>query len=612
MTPHFFAVPANDPAEAQRALQAFCAQHRVASIDRQLVQAGLDSFWAVCVTVVGEGPAAARSASKNPARERPRVDHKDVLSPEDFAVFARLRVLRKELAEAAGLPPYVVFTNAQLAEMVTCRVRTRAELRSLSGVGAARVARYGDARAFGGRGRRRRRVVPPRSPIGLREVASIDTLTWAYWRASRGKQDQPEVAALARELDGALHELGRRLRGGLAPEGRYSSFTVHDPKQRRILAPCFSDRVVHHALMAHAGPVLERGLVDDSFACRVGKGTLAAVQRAQHHLRRHPWYVKADVRAYFASIDHGCLRALLSRRFKNADLLAIFDRVLDRTPLTPGRGLPIGALTSQHFANAYLDVLDRFLLERCKVRGMVRYMDDLVWWVGSRAEARDTLAALRAHAWSKRRLEVKTSAQVNRSAHGLSFLGFRVQPGTLRLLRRLRLRLRLRLRYAHEPWAGPSETGASRASTVPASRPGSRRPSPSQRMPMRRAGGGQSMLFDRTWTREPMMDDARQCGGGRTASDRVNRGGSWNNDARNCRAAFRNRNSPDNRWNNLGFRWARALGCAGWRPWDPAAVQSLGRPTCGKQHRGPGVPVGVAERRATARRGSALCGEEGR
>lgn len=178
--------------------------------------------------------------------------------------------------------------------------------------------------------------MPRRSPIGLADIASIETLTTAFWQASRGKRLRADMQAFTANLDEELSRLGEDILAGSAPEGRWTSFDVYDPKLRRILAPCFRDRVLHHALMMHMGPVLERALVDDTYACRPGKGSLAAVLRAQHHVWRFPWFVKADMRAYFASIDHTALRGVLRRRFKNPGLLALCDRILERAPLPPG------------------------------------------------------------------------------------------------------------------------------------------------------------------------------------------------------------------------------------------------------------------------------------
>ena len=283
--------------------------------------------------------------------------------------------------------------------------------------------------------------MPRRSPLDVETIADFETLTWAFWRARRGHRHQPAVMRFAEDMSHNLEGLSSALRAGHAPAGRWHRFTIHDPKERDILAPCFADRVAHHAMMRHIGPVLERELVDDTYACRTGRGLHAAVRRAQHHLRRFPWFVKVDIRAYFASIDHAIVMSLLRRRFKHPALLALCARVLESSPVeTAGVGLPIGALTSQHFANLYLGGADRFLLEHLKVRGMVRYMDDTVWWVEDNTQARQTLDALREHLQHTRRLHIKPTAQIGRSSQGLSFLGFRIRAGTLRLLRRRRRR----------------------------------------------------------------------------------------------------------------------------------------------------------------------------
>ena len=117
------------------------------------------------------------------------------------------------------------------------------------------------------------------------------------------------------------------------------------------------------------GPILDRVLVFDSYACRVNKGALAAVKRVQHHSRRYPWYVKIDIKGYFASIDQHILLTMLNRRFRDKDVLRLIERIIKHHEVTMGKGLPIGALTSQLFANYYLNDLDRLLLETCKVSG---------------------------------------------------------------------------------------------------------------------------------------------------------------------------------------------------------------------------------------------------
>lgn len=151
MSLHFFTIPALNPQPVQDALNDFCAAQRVVSIDRQFVAAGVDSFWAVCVTVApgtGALPAALKAAQRRSGGDSAasaRVDYKQVLNEQDFARYADLRVWRKAAAEHDGVPVYAVFTNEQLAQIVQRRVDTLAALGEIEGVGPARLARYGAA-----------------------------------------------------------------------------------------------------------------------------------------------------------------------------------------------------------------------------------------------------------------------------------------------------------------------------------------------------------------------------------------------------------------------------------------------------------------------------------
>lgn len=135
----FFRIPINDPAETAGELNRFLASHRVVSVDRELVEAGGNSAWAVCVTYVG-----AADAVPSPPKGG-RIDYREILSNEEFAVFAKLRDLRKTLAEAEGVPVYAVFTNEQLAAMVTRRAIASGAMAAIAGVGEARMKKYGEA-----------------------------------------------------------------------------------------------------------------------------------------------------------------------------------------------------------------------------------------------------------------------------------------------------------------------------------------------------------------------------------------------------------------------------------------------------------------------------------
>lgn len=277
-------------------------------------------------------------------------------------------------------------------------------------------------------------------------ILERDNLRLAYWKASRGKRTKADARAFAERLDANLEGLGREVEAGSYRPGPARRFTIHDPKERVITAPCFRDRVLHHAIMNVCEPHFDRWLIDDTFACRVGKGREAAVERAARFARRHAYFLKMDVRRYFDSIPHEGLRARLGRLFKDHRLLEVFDRILSAHESSPGRGVPIGSLTSQHFANSYLGWLDRYAKEGIGLRGYVRYMDDFVAWGDDPRELRVVRDRIGAFLGSELGLEFKPSPYLNRTRHGMDFLGCRVYAGHVTLSRRSRVRLRRGLR----------------------------------------------------------------------------------------------------------------------------------------------------------------------
>jgi RNA-directed DNA polymerase len=228
------------------------------------------------------------------------------------------------------------------------------------------------------------------------------------------------------------------------PVGLYDKFYVFDPKRRLIHAACFKDRIFHHGIMKYCAPVLERAMTPSTFACLPGRGTVAAAKQVQRCLQRYSWYVKIDIQKYFDSIDHALLFSLLQRRFKGKELLEAVEKIIHSYHTASGKGLPIGSLTSQHFANYYLDGFDRYLLEHLRVNGHVRYMDDIIWWCTCRHEAKETLSRALRYLEEDRLLSLSKPPQINRSDRGVSFCGFRILPGALKLGRRRCLRYTLR------------------------------------------------------------------------------------------------------------------------------------------------------------------------
>ena len=171
-----------------------------------------------------------------------------------------------------------------------------------------------------------------------------------------------------------------------------------------VAAAPFRDRVVHHALVRVIEPCFEPRWIEDRYACRKGKGTHAGMRRALEFAKRFPWAMKCDVRRYFPSIDQGLPRARVARVIGDPQVLGLIElilashveRVETRWPEGGGlfdgvehrRGLPIGNLTSQFFANVYLDGFDHFVKQELRVKGSVRSVDDFLLYGASRAEVR--------------------------------------------------------------------------------------------------------------------------------------------------------------------------------------------------------------------------------
>lgn len=281
-----------------------------------------------------------------------------------------------------------------------------------------------------------------RTALTLSEITRFDNLLLASWKASRGKRERPDVSRFLARLDDSLNQLAQDSLSGCAPYGKYRSFQIFDPKQRLIHAACFEDRVLHHAIMNLAEFVFERTLVPSTYACRPGKGVHKAVSHVQHNLQRFPWFAKVDIKGYFPAIDQQRLKQLLRRRFKGNDFLALLDRIIHSYQAQPGKGLPIGSLTSQHFANYYLDGADRFLLAHPDVVGHVRYMDDIIWWGETKDAIKRVLKALKSYLADECFLQLKDNAQINRSVRGVTYCGYRVLQGVIRLTPRKKVRYR--------------------------------------------------------------------------------------------------------------------------------------------------------------------------
>lgn len=274
----------------------------------------------------------------------------------------------------------------------------------------------------------------------------------AFGKASKGRRSHPSVAAFEYNLENELVYLRDELRDGTYAPGGYRSFTVHEPKRRKISAAPFRDRVVYHALINIIGPMLERKFIFDSYANQIGKGTHKALDRCTYFMRRHQYVLPCDIKQFFPAIDHQILYFILANTIKDKEVLNLisqiiasgkgilteeYDRVTfagdDLFSLSRKRGLPIGNLTSQFWANVYMNELDQFLKRTLKVHAYLRYVDDFLLFSNDKRELHEWRAALIQHLAGLRLTIHEGSAHASHTKTGIPFLGFIVFPDHRRL-----------------------------------------------------------------------------------------------------------------------------------------------------------------------------------
>jgi RNA-directed DNA polymerase len=300
-------------------------------------------------------------------------------------------------------------------------------------------------------------------------IVSFENLYLAYRAAARGKRGQPNVAAFDLNLEDNLFRLQGELQAKSYRPAPYYSFTIRDPKHRLISAALFRDRVVHHALVRVIEPIFERSFIHDSYANRAGKGTHAALDRCQEFARRYRYVLQCDLRQFFPSVDHAILRGILARKLADPDVMWLVDRILESgvgvlseeydMAWFPGddllaaarpRGLPIGNLTSQFWANCTLNPLDHFVKRALRCKGYLRYVDDFLLFADDKRQLWVWKRAIRGFLAELRLALHERESTVYPVKGGIPFLGFRVYPTHRRLKRAngLAFARRLRRQYA--------------------------------------------------------------------------------------------------------------------------------------------------------------------
>ncbi len=273
----------------------------------------------------------------------------------------------------------------------------------------------------------------------ISKIADTDNLLLAFHKAIRGKRRNSEARHFQNHLEENCVRMREEILSGNVVVGKYDYFYIEDPKRRLICAASFRERVLHHAIMNVCHPCFERKLIETTYATRPEKGIYKAIDRAMLAMKKYRYVAKFDFRKYFDNISHDILNDKLACLFKDKVLLNIFSEIIASYSKSKGKGIPIGNLTSQYFANYYLSEMDHWIKESLRVPEYLRYMDDFLVFADSYSEVECYIKEIKLFAEKKLLLTLKPVI-VAMTVEGIDFLGYRIYPYKIRLTQRSKQR----------------------------------------------------------------------------------------------------------------------------------------------------------------------------
>lgn len=268
----------------------------------------------------------------------------------------------------------------------------------------------------------------------LEAMGDYGNVQKAYNKARKCKRHRKDVLIFTKDKEENLDKVREDIINLAYEPSKYHYFKVYEPKERQIMALPFYDRVVQHAINNVLEPIFDKRFISQSYACRKGKGMHAASDTLKEWLyewnKYHPdqplYAIKADIHHYFQSIDHAVLKTEIRKVIKDAGVLALLDRIIDHNGNMPdGVGIPVGNLTSQLFANIYLDALDQFIKHELGVEAYIRYMDDFVILSPDKEQLRSWLARIEQFLREELKLEFNPKTTILAAKNGIDFVGYK-------------------------------------------------------------------------------------------------------------------------------------------------------------------------------------------
>ncbi len=306
------------------------------------------------------------------------------------------------------------------------------------------------------------------------EIIDFENLHKAYLSAAKGKRYRSEVLKYSTNLEENLIILQNELIYKTYEVGRYRKFFVYEPKKRLIMALPFKDRVVQWAIYRMLYPLLDKQFIYHSYACRIDKGTHAAIETLERWLKqadRKPetyYYLKLDIEKFFYRIDQSILISILKRKIQDDDLIELLEKIIksettnfgiptgidptaldiyDDCNLVCDIGIPIGNLTSQIFANLYLNELDQYCKHELKVKRYIRYMDDVIILSPNKEDLHYYRDSIETFLDEKLRLRLNNKTAIRKCSQGIEFVGFRMFATHKKLRKKTVKRIKARLAH---------------------------------------------------------------------------------------------------------------------------------------------------------------------
>jgi len=263
------------------------------------------------------------------------------------------------------------------------------------------------------------------------EVYNISNLLLAWRKARKGKTKKEYVIEFEKSLVRNLFSLSEELKNQTYQPVSLVTFILRDPKTRKISKSAFRDRIVHHALVRIIGPIFDKSFIYDSCANRIGKGTLFALKRFEnfqrkvtHNFSKQVFYFRADIKHYFQEVDRDRLLNIIRKKISCEKTLNLINLILNN--FKGEKGMPLGNLTSQFFANVYLNELDYFVKHGLRAKYYIRYVDDFVILHSSKEQLKIWKSEIDKFLKEKLCLELHPDkSKIAPLSKGIDFVGFR-------------------------------------------------------------------------------------------------------------------------------------------------------------------------------------------